>query len=71
MSIVHEAICDGCGKREPARHPAGASEDLIWEMSEHPEGWFLVALTGNLGTIWRGKVQGYCSRRCVALGEMG
>jgi hypothetical protein len=72
MSIVHEAVCDGCGKRESATYPFMVARDItlvMWETMEHPEGWFLVAIAGadESGTIKR--VQGYCSRRCVALGE--
>ena len=69
MSIVHEAVCDGCGKRKPARYPDG-SGPLYWAMSEHPEGWFLLVIAGSPHHV-QPITQGYCSRRCVALGEVG
>lgn len=76
MSIAHEAVCDGCGKRAPARYPPhhgiGNTNSVAWETMEYPEGWFLVVVSDE-GIIPQGNypfIQGYCSRRCVALGEV-
>lgn len=68
MSIVHEAICDGCGKREPARLPGADcnSDPRYWEAYRHPVGWIL---------LWENQseyagatpVEGYCTRSCAVL----
>ena len=68
MSIVHEAVCDGCGKREPAKYPRDGYTHW-WQMASHPAGWFLV-LIAEADREMTAQYQGYCSRRCVALGEV-
>ena len=61
MSIVHEAKCDGCGKRALAR--LSGPRDL-WEAYSHPLGWVLVMPTRvdhNLPV----DLEAFCSKACI------
>ena len=64
MTIVHEAVCDGCGKREPARN----ADPRHWEVMSHPAGWLLLVASA-LDTIdgVPDVVRSYCSAHCVGL----
>ena len=61
--IVHEAVCAGCGKREPARYSDQAGTP--WEVMAHPDGWLLIIPSdrSNVGPLT--PIEAYCSRDCV------